>query len=73
MVRTTASLRQAGQAGRAATDHLCSSVFICGSTALPKDRENRMNEQILINVTPQETRVAITEQGSVQELSLIHI
>ena len=27
-----------------------------------------MNEQILINVTPQETRVAITEQGSVQEL-----
>jgi ribonuclease G len=27
-----------------------------------------MNEQILINVTPQETRVALTEQGSVQEL-----
>jgi len=27
-----------------------------------------VNEQILINVTPQETRVAITEQGSVQEL-----
>jgi ribonuclease G len=27
-----------------------------------------MNEQILINVTPQETRVAITEQGVVQEL-----
>ncbi|HZZ94168.1 MAG TPA: ribonuclease G [Usitatibacter sp.] len=27
-----------------------------------------MNEQILINVTPQETRVAITEQGAVQEL-----
>jgi ribonuclease G len=27
-----------------------------------------MNEQILINVTPQETRVAVTEQGSVQEL-----
>jgi ribonuclease G len=27
-----------------------------------------MNEQILINVTPQETRVAVTEQGAVQEL-----
>ena len=27
-----------------------------------------MNEQILVNVTPQETRVAITEQGVVQEL-----
>ncbi|APV49011.1 ribonuclease E/G [Betaproteobacteria bacterium GR16-43] len=27
-----------------------------------------MNEQILINITPQETRVALTEQGSVQEL-----
>ena len=27
-----------------------------------------MNEQILINVTPQETRVAIAEQGAVQEL-----
>ncbi len=27
-----------------------------------------MNEQILINVTPQETRVAVTEQGTVQEL-----
>jgi len=27
-----------------------------------------LNEQILINVTPQETRVAITEQGAVQEL-----
>src|SRR5256884_5987751 len=27
-----------------------------------------MNEQILINVTPQETRVALTEQSAVQEL-----
>ena len=27
-----------------------------------------MNEQILINVTPQETRVAVTELGAVQEL-----
>jgi ribonuclease G len=27
-----------------------------------------MNEQILINVTPQETRVAVTEMGAVQEL-----
>jgi ribonuclease G len=27
-----------------------------------------VNEQILVNVTPQETRVAITEQGVVQEL-----
>jgi ribonuclease G len=27
-----------------------------------------VNEQILINVTPQETRVAVTEQGAVQEL-----
>jgi ribonuclease G len=29
-----------------------------------------VNEHILINVTPQETRVAITEQGSVQELHI---
>jgi ribonuclease G len=29
-----------------------------------------VNEQILINVTPQETRVAIMEQGAVQELHL---
>lgn len=29
-----------------------------------------MNEQILINVTPQETRVAIMEQGTVQELHI---
>jgi ribonuclease G len=29
-----------------------------------------MNEQILINVTPQETRVAVTEQGAAQELHL---
>jgi ribonuclease G len=29
-----------------------------------------MNEQILINVTPQETRVAIMEQGAVQELHI---
>jgi len=29
-----------------------------------------MNEQILINVTPQETRVAVTEQGVVQELHI---
>ena len=29
-----------------------------------------MNEQILINVTPQETRVAVTELGAVQELHL---
>jgi ribonuclease G len=27
-----------------------------------------MNEQVLINVTPQETRVAVLEQGAVQEL-----
>src|SRR5512140_1501766 len=27
-----------------------------------------MNEQILINVTPQETRVAVTELGAVQEI-----
>jgi len=27
-----------------------------------------VNEQILINITPQETRVAVTEQGAVQEL-----
>ena len=29
-----------------------------------------MNEEILINVTPQETRVAIVQQGAVQELHL---
>ena len=29
-----------------------------------------MNEQILVNVTPQETRVSITEQGVVQELHI---
>ncbi|HET9579223.1 MAG TPA: ribonuclease G [Usitatibacter sp.] len=29
-----------------------------------------MNEQILINVTPQETRVAVTEQGAVQEIHI---
>ena len=29
-----------------------------------------MNEQILINVTPQETRVAVTELGAVQELHI---
>src|SRR5699024_4521677 len=29
-----------------------------------------MNEQILINVTPFETRVAIVEQGTVQEIQL---
>jgi ribonuclease G len=29
-----------------------------------------MNEQILINVTPQETRVAVTEQGAVEELHI---
>jgi len=29
-----------------------------------------LNEQILINVTPQETRVAVTEQGAVQELHI---
>src|SRR5438445_740159 len=29
-----------------------------------------MNEQILINVTPQEARVAVTEQGAAQELHL---
>ena len=29
-----------------------------------------MNEQILINMTPQETRVAIMEQGAVQELHI---
>ena len=29
-----------------------------------------MNEQILINVTPQEARVAVTEQGAVQELHI---
>jgi ribonuclease G len=29
-----------------------------------------VNEQILINVTPQETRVAVTEQGAVQELHI---
>src|SRR5690348_18255543 len=29
-----------------------------------------MNEQILINVTPQETRVAVAEQGAVQELHI---
>ena len=29
-----------------------------------------MNEQILINVTPQETRVALTEQGAVHELHI---
>ena len=32
-----------------------------------------LSEDILINVTPFETRVALVEQGSVQELSLIHI
>jgi ribonuclease G len=30
----------------------------------------RVNEQILINVTPQETRVALTEQGAVHELHI---
>ena len=32
-----------------------------------------MNEQILINVTPQETRVAVTEMGAVQELHVERI
>src|SRR5687767_13194090 len=32
-----------------------------------------MNEQILINVTPQETRVAVTEMGAVQELHIERI
>ncbi len=31
-------------------------------------RETSLNEQILINVTPQETRVAVMELGAVQEL-----
>jgi ribonuclease G len=31
---------------------------------------HEMNEQILINVSPQETRVAVTEQGAVQELHI---
>ena len=44
---------------RAICVHLCSSV-------VPLNHE--MNEQILINVTPQEVRVAVTEQGAVQEL-----
>src|SRR5579864_768068 len=29
-----------------------------------------MNEEILINVTPQETRVALVQQGAVQELHI---
>ena len=29
-----------------------------------------MNEEILINVTPQETRVAVMQQGVVQELHI---
>src|ERR1700758_5121765 len=29
-----------------------------------------MNEEILINVTPQETRVALIQQGAVQELHI---
>ncbi len=33
-------------------------------------RALELNEQILINVTPQETRVAIMEQGAVQELHI---
>jgi ribonuclease G len=41
----------------------CSSVFRL-------NRGSAMNEQILINVTPQETRVAVTEQGAAQELHL---
>ena len=34
-----------------------------------------MSEELLVNVTPQETRVAVIENGSLQEvqLSLIHI
>ena len=37
-----------------------------------------MSEELLVNVTPQETRVAVLENGSLQEvhverLSLIHI
>jgi len=43
-------------------------VFICGFTQPARKSETPVNEQILINVTPQETRVAVTEQGSVQEL-----
>ena len=29
-----------------------------------------MNEEILINITPQETRVALIQQGAVQELQI---
>ena len=29
-----------------------------------------INEQILVNVTPQETRVAIVQHGAVQELHI---
>ena len=29
-----------------------------------------MNSEILVNITPQETRVAVIEQGAVQELHI---
>src|SRR3954469_9664416 len=48
--------------------HLCTSVFICVPRVF--GTTGTMNEQILINVTPQETRVAVTEQGAVQELHI---
>ena len=41
-------------------------VHPCSAFGLP----GTMNEQILINVTPQETRVAVTELGAVQELHI---
>ena len=50
--------------GHAALEPSVCIVFICGSHL----DGNAVNEQILINVTPQETRVAVTELGAVQEL-----
>src|SRR5687768_6081585 len=40
----------------------------CGTSASGPDNERDMQQDILINWSPQETRVAIIESGAVQEL-----
>src|SRR6478736_323438 len=48
--------------------HATAGAFLRYPRPLPSGRDNNMQQDILVNWSPQETRVAIVENGAVQEL-----
>src|SRR5690606_21694718 len=56
--------------GPAAARHHAAAARVRPADALPARGDGLMSEEILVNVTPRETRVAVVENGMLQELHI---